>query len=307
MPVLGEDASGGKGAEIPRPEAAAGGSAAPARRGAGVLPLCGNPACASGWLRLWRARQAPVFEGGWLCGAACTGAVVRAALAREMDGREEPPAAHRHRIPLGLVLVSQGAISPEQLKAALSRQKACGGRLGGWLRREHGVEERVVTKGLAAQWGCPVLSLGSHAPGKMAALVPRLLLDVFGVLPLRQAGGRLLYLGFADGIDRCVGFAIERMTGLRVEAGLVDGGDFARAHARLLEESFPPSRLIEAGSREALAASLARIVEGAKPAESRLVRIRDYYWLRMWRRRARLEARLDSVEDVLGSLAGPGC
>jgi len=232
---------------------------------------------------------------------------VLAAVAREMDGRQEEPAPHRHRIPLGLMLVSQGAISPEQLKAALCRQKASGGRLGMWLRREHGVEERVVTRALAAQWGCPVLLLGNHSPAKMASLVPRLFLDIFGVLPLRQAGARLLYVGYADGIDRCVDFAIERMTGLRVVAGLVDGAEFARAHGRLLEEAFPPARLIEAASRDALAASFTRILEASKPAESRLVRIRDYYWLRMWRQRPGTDARLDAVEDVLGSLAGPGC
>ena len=176
-----------------------------------------------------------------------------------------------------------------------------------WLRREHGIEERVVTRGLAAQWGCPVLMLDNHAPGRMASFVPRLLLDVFGVLPLRQAGGRLLYLGYADGIDRCLNFAIERMTGLQVEAGLVDGTEFGRAHARALEEAFPPARLIEASSGDALAASLARILEVSKPVEARLVRVHDYYWMRMWRRRTALEDRLDAVEDVLGSLAGPAC
>jgi hypothetical protein len=299
--------SDGKEAQTERPQAGAGGAAAPRRLGAGVLPLCVNPACSSGWLRLWRAGQTPVFEGGWLCGAACTLAVVRAAVTRERNGREEEFVMHRHRIPLGLVLVSQGAITPEQLKAALARQKVSGGRLGMWLRREHGIEERAITRGLAAQWGCPVLVLDNHAPGKMASLAPRLLLDAFGVLPLRQAGARLLYLGYADRIDRCVNFAIERMTGLKVEAGLVDGTEFGRAHARMLDETFPPVRLIEAGSQDGLAASFTRILEAWKPAESRLVRIRDYYWLRMWRRRAGAETRLDAVEDVLGSLVGPGC
>ena len=307
MPVLREDPPEGGGAERLRQEAAAGGSTAPKPTASRILPLCVNPGCASSWLRLWRARQTPVFEGGWLCGAECTRAVVRAAVAREMDGRQEAVVMHRHRIPLGLVLISQGAITAEQLKAALSRQKVSGGRLGMWLRREHGIEERVVTRGLAAQWGCPVLLLDNHAPGKMASLVPRLLLDVFGVLPLRQAGGRLLYLGYADGIDRCVNFAIERMTGLRVEAGLVDGAEFGRAHARMLREAFPPARLIEAASADALAAVFTRILEASKPSESRLVRIRDYYWLRMWRRRAGMETRLDLVEDVLGSLVGPEC
>jgi hypothetical protein len=287
-------------------------SAGRKRAGAGFFPVCANSGCSSGWLRLWRARQTPVFEGGWLCGPQCTRTLVRAAVAREMQGHQEPIAAHRHRVPLGLVLVSQGAITPGQLKAALARQKVSGGRLGMWLRRDHGVEERVITRALGAQWGCPVLSLDNHSPERVAALAPRLFLDAFGVLPLRRAGALLLYLGYEDRIDRCVNFAIERMTGLRVEAGLVDGGEFARAHACMLGAAFPPARLIEAGNADAMAATFTRILEETKPAESRLVRMHDYYWLRMWKRRegaadpaaARIGWRLDAVEDVLGSLAG---
>jgi hypothetical protein len=228
-----------------------------------------------------------------------------------MKGRDEPAAAHRHRVPLGLVLVSQGAITPAQLKAALARQKLSGGRLGAWLRREHGIEERVVTRALGAQWGCPVLSLDGHSPQRVAPLVPRLFLDAFGVLPLRLAGDLLLYIGFEDRVDRCVNLAIERMTGLRVEAGLIDGDEFGPAHARMLGAEFPPARLLEAASGDALAAGFTRIIEEAKPIEARLVRMHDYYWLRMWKRSDlapagrpgwRAAPRLDSVEDVLGSL-----
>jgi hypothetical protein len=236
--------------------------------------------------------------------------MVRAAVVREMKGQQEPVAAHRHRVPLGLVLVSQGAITAEQLKAVLARQRASGGRLGYWLRREHGIEERSIAKALGAQWGCPVLSLDGHAPEKMASLVPRLFLDAFGALPIRQVGKALLYLGYSDRIDRCVNFAIERMTGLRVEAGLVDDGEFVRAHAAMLGQAFPPARLLEAASGDALAATFTRILEEAKPVESRLVRMRDYYWLRLWRRRDDSPAavgsrsRLQDVEDILGSLGG---
>ena len=38
----------------------------------GLFTSCANPACASGWLKFWRSRSAPVFEGGWSCSPACT-------------------------------------------------------------------------------------------------------------------------------------------------------------------------------------------------------------------------------------------
>ncbi len=272
-------------------------------RRAGLLPVCANPGCTSGWLRLWRARQVPVFEGGWLCGPKCARTQLRAAIVRELKGYSERTMIHRHRVPLGLVMVSQGAITREQLRAALARQKLSGGRLGMWLQREHGIEERVITRALGAQWGCPVLNLDGHSPERIAALVPRLFLDAFSFLPLRRAGGVLLYIGFEDRIDRCVNFAVERMTGLRVEAGVVDGRAYTAAHRQLLAASFPPARLVEAAGVDALVATFSRILEEGRPVEARLVRMHDYLWLRLWKRldgTATLHP--ESVEDVLGSL-----
>jgi hypothetical protein len=267
------------------------------------LPVCANPRCSSGWLRLWRARRVPVFEGGWLCGPVCTRAVLRTAVTRERKGGDGGDAVvHRHRVPLGLVLLAQGAVTREQLRSALVRQRRSGGRVGAWLEREHGIAERVVTRALGAQWGCPVLTLDNHSPERSAAFAPRLLLDAFGFLPLRRAGAELLYVAFEDRIDRCVSFAVERMTGLRVEAGLLGSRDFDAAHRRLLGAVFPPARLIEAAGVDALVGALAGAVEDARPAEARLVRMHEYYWLRMWRAAPGSTAG-DAVEDVLCSLA----
>jgi hypothetical protein len=259
--------------------------APPGVRPAGLLAVCANPACQSGWLRWWRGRQTPVFEGGWACGERCLRALLRAAVLRELEGLEPPPAAHRHRVPLGLLLLAQGAITREQLRAALERQRRLGGRIGRWLVREQGIDEREITRALGTQWGAPVLAAGSHSPEKVAGVAPRLFVDAFGFLPLRVAGGAVLYIGFEDRIDRCVCLALERMTGLRVEAGLVDGRAFDAAHRRMLGTGFPPARMVEASAVDALVAALARIVEEARPVEARLVRMRDYLWLRLWKRR----------------------
>jgi hypothetical protein len=74
------------------------------------------------------------------------------------------------------------------------------------------------------------------------------------------------------------------MTGLRVESGLVQGSLFRPAHERMLNAVFPPVELLEASSEPALVRALGRAVERAKPVDSRLVRVHDCLWLRMWRR-----------------------
>jgi hypothetical protein len=256
-----------------------------ARPRVGLFETCANPGCGSGWLHLWRSRLAPVFEGGWNCSAACTAARVAAAVRRELEGRGLQQENHRHRVPLGLVMLEQGWITAGQLRQALDAQRlAGGGRLGQWLVRKHGVSEALVTRALGVQWSCPVLPLEFHDAEALTVLLPRLFVDAFGALPLRVAAGKLLYLGFEDRLDPVVALSVERMSGLRVESGLVQESLFAPAHTRMLNAKFPPVELIEASSEPAAASALARSVERARPVESRLARVHDCLWLRMWRR-----------------------
>ena len=65
---------------------------------------------------------------------------------------------HRHRVPLGLVLLAQGWITHPQLQTALEAQRASGqGRIGDWLTQSCGLPEERITRGLGVQWSCPVL------------------------------------------------------------------------------------------------------------------------------------------------------
>jgi hypothetical protein len=249
----------------------------------GFFESCANPGCDSGWLHPWRNRHAPVFEGGWTCSAACTAARVASAIGRETDGRGAAEESHRHRVPLGLVMLEQGWITAGQLRQALDAQKASGsGRLGSWLVRQQGVSEQLVTRALGLQWSCPVLPLDYHDAEALAVLMPRLFVDAFGALPLRVAAGKLLYLGFEDQLDPVVALAIERMSGLRVESGLVAESQFRVGHARMLRAEFSPVELIEAATVPAAAHALAKSIERTRPVASRLVRVHDCLWLRMW-------------------------
>jgi len=269
-----------------------------------LFETCANPGCGSGWMHLWRSRSAPVFEGGWNCSAACTAARLQVAVRREMEGRGSALENHRHRIPLGLVMLEQGWITAGQLRNALDAQKAAGaGRLGLWLVRQQGVSEQLVTRALGIQWSCPVLPLEFHDAEAYTSLIPRLFVDAFGALPLRVAAGKLLYLGFEDRLDPVMALAVERMTGLRVESGLVQGTLFRKAHTRMLNASFPPVELIEAVSEPAAVQALSKSIEKAHSVESRLVRVHDCLWLRMWRRpqSGPLPDR-DSIQDLICSI-----
>jgi hypothetical protein len=272
----------------------------------GLLARCTNPWCRSGWLQLWRSRSTPVFEGGWTCSHACTEVRMELAVRRALDGRawtSEPP---RPRIPLGLLMLEQGWITSEDLRQALAAQRAAGsGSLGAWLVRRNAVAEQTVTRALALQWSCPVLAAEPAEAASLAAVLPRLFVDAFGALPLRLAGGLVIYLGFEQRPDPVLALALEQMNGLQVESGIVSGSHFRPAQARMLEAEFPHVELIEAASAEAAARALARAVERVQPAASRLVRVHGCLWLRLWRRApAPAVPEVRSVEDVICTIGG---
>ena len=270
----------------------------------GMFAACANPRCKSGWLHLWRSHSAPVFENGWNCSPTCTEERLKAAVRRELEGRAIGSAAYRHRMPLGLLMLEQGWITSNQLRSALEAQKSAGeGRLGHFLVREQGISEDCVTRALSLQWSCPVLALRGYDPEGLAGLMPRFFIDAFEALPLRVGAGRVLYLGYEQRLDAVLSLALERMSGLRVESGLVRGSEFCVAHKRMLNSIFPRLQVIEAVSEPVLVRALARAVESARPLEARLVRVHDFLWLRMWKKiPAGPVPDVASVEDVVGSI-----
>jgi len=190
--------------------------------------------------------------------------MIQAAIAREgAPGRTKVDAApHRHRVPLGLILLAQGWITHPQLQHALEAQRAQhGGKIGDLLVAECGLEEERVTRGLSVQWNCPVLTTDGFSPQSMAMMLPRFFIKDYGMLPLRVAGNRILYLGFRDRLDASLTFATERMSGLRIESGVVAEAEFEAARRRLLECEFPETYGKAVSDGDALAERIAAILE----------------------------------------------
>jgi hypothetical protein len=147
---------------------------------------------------------------------------------------------------------------------------------------ECGLDAAQIVRGLSMQWGCPVLTTEGFSPEAMALVMPKVLVEKFGVLPIRVAGSRIMYLGFTDRLDASAAFAVEQMTELKVESGVVEGGQFEAARNRLLACDGVETKLEAAENKDAMAARITAILEQKQPIASRLVRLHQYYWLRMW-------------------------
>lgn len=255
------------------------------------------------------------FEGQWACSADCMRVLISEAVEREIgDGAPLEPQKHKHRIPLGLLMLSQGWITQEQLRRALDAQRQAGGkgRIGKWLIQQCNLSEEQVTRALSMQWGCPVLSFSGHAPETMSTLIPRLLLDTYGMVPLRNGSSRVAYLAFEDRVDSTVALAVERMNGIRIEPGVVTASQFFRVQERLMRAPFPEAQVMEAQSSAMVAEEIATVIERMHPRQAKLVRMHRYFWLRVWHQPAlsasvahppssslSLAPRIHQVEDIL--------
>ncbi len=271
----------------------------------GLLPVCGNERCRTSWLKLWRRRLTPRFEGAWACSAPCLEEMVRAAMSREAASQVEERAAgdvHRHRVPLGLMLFSQGVITQDQLRAALEAQKQAAAseqpprRIGRWLIQQRSLNEMQLARALSAQWNCPLYSAERLDVKQAAQLLPRLLVESCGVVPLRRTSSGRLLAAYEERLDHCVNLALERMHGAPVEAGVMPSTEFRMARAELIGAKFPKLRLIEVANRNVLVRAMVKRMEEFQPLDAALVRVHEYHWLRMWRT---LEHDPESAEDLL--------
>jgi hypothetical protein len=199
-----------------------------------MVRTCRNPACRERrilWPEWFRSDDGICLQGEWYCGTRCFEGAAQSVYDRLLPS---PQVARRkaHRLPIGLLLLSRGAISHEQLKAALEMQREKGsGRIGKILQDIQAASEKDVTDGLAAQWGCPVYPLSQARDFlKCSSLLPLSLLEAGRMLPVHYLRSQqTLYIGFVEGIDHSALYAIEQMLRMRTVPCIVSESELLAA------------------------------------------------------------------------------
>jgi type IV pilus assembly protein PilB len=137
-------------------------------------------------------------------------------------GRQLPPVKPRPKV-LGQLLVETGAITPEQLEEALSKQLGTGRRIGSLLVDEGWADEEAVARCLSLQLSLPYQPPPLHPEAAALELVRPELARRGKVLPLK-ATGRTLRLAMADPLDLDVLDDVQFQSGRRVEAVVASPG-----------------------------------------------------------------------------------
>ncbi len=198
----------------------------------GTLPVCANPLCPRPqtlWQRWWARNEGITMEQSWYCSPAC----FDLALSRRIEALVDAPtghASHPNRMPLGLVLLSQGLIDQTQLRGALDSQREAGtGKIGEWLVRMGAVSETDVIAAVAVQQGCPVFTPGDTVSLPTAIYVPASMARHYRALPVfYNAARRQLYVGFIDTVDHGFLHSLEQLLKCQTRPCIVPPTAFER-------------------------------------------------------------------------------
>jgi hypothetical protein len=242
---------------------------------------CEHPAC--GRLKPGHAaREWRRLEGQWMCSSACWSSMLRQRIEREISAwKVGRSATHSHRVPLGLLLLSMGWITEGQLQAALEAQrKAKQGRIGDWLRRETTLTEREITRALAMQWNCPIFDLAEYRPQPVE--IPGELMGSYRFLPLPARGRNVLFLAFESGVDAIASYAVQHVTGMRVEAGLTAEEAFRDVWTRSLGLESGAAATVPVETSDELYDAAASVLRASNVSDARLARLHRHLWLRVF-------------------------
>ncbi len=251
-----------------------------------AVPPCGESDCSS-TRRLWRRfrwRHGTIrLHGSLYCAPSCFESAALQHFAR-LCATAVPGFPARHRVPLGLLMISRGQLTNQQLRSALEAQRGSGRhRLGEWLEKLGFATEQQVTAALAQQWACPVLTARASCDPHCTRLLPYHLLENSKMLPVQFVPStRMFHLAFCDGIDYSALYAIEQMLDCRTQACLATQSAVAQA-LELIGHDRQPGELLFEGWRDA--AEMARITCGyvlKLGAEAvRLVSCGNIIWARL--------------------------
>jgi Type II secretion system (T2SS), protein E, N-terminal domain len=188
-----------------------------------------------------------------------------------------------HRIPLGLLMLSRGQLTKEQLREAIDAQTASGqDRLGDWLEKLGFATEQQVTAALGMQWSCPVLASRTQPVSTCAHMLPYRLLEHFRMLPVQfVAATRTLLVAFCDGIDHTALYSVEQMLNCRTQACVISHVALEQELERLGREPRPNDRLFDSCEPSEMARITCSYAHKLSAIEVRIAACGEYIWVRL--------------------------
>lgn len=256
-------------------------------------PMCANSSCAAPTLlhAITRRNRGMSVDGNWYCGPACFEQAIRGKFGELMTSQGKPVKARSSRIPLGLLLLQRGVLTAEQLRVALEQRRLTELNFGDVVQQLGFATAEQVTAAVAAQWACPVFSLGDRQL-EIGVRIPRHLLELYGMLPVHYGEAeRRLLIAFVSGVQHQVLYTIAHMTGCTVAPCFITAREYQwHLHSPstpfLRDDELVFEKIVEPTEMAQITRSY--VVQLAAE-QIRLGKCRDYLWTRIWGRNREMD------------------
>jgi hypothetical protein len=255
-----------------------------------MYAACGLPTCSNTLLmRSVQSRVGISVGHVWYCSADCFAAAARKQFSA-LSGGSIIEMPHHPRLSIGLVMLSKGYVTDDQLRFAMAQSQLHSEELEAALVRLGLASERQLTAARAAQWGYPVL--GQDRVGQsVEANIPATLLHTCSAVPLHYSRAAKRYLmGFVYRVDHSLLNSLEQVTGARVEPCFITPTEFAEQMDRLTAVPNCEELVFENTSTPAqMANTVAGFAVEVAAREARFAQCRDYVWARLSGKRRRID------------------
>jgi len=246
-------------------------------------PQCANPDCtAKSFVQTVSKRLTRIRLGEeWFCSPDCfeSGARKKIVELRATQKQEKSPNA---RMPLGLLLVSRGILTHDQLKTALDQHRATGVNVGDIVQELGFATQQHVTAAVAAQWACSVFSLRDRAlPAEIG--IPQCLLEDYEMLPVHYSPiGKRLMVGFVTRVQHHMLYTIEQMTSCNATPCFIAATEYRKHMQSLaLRENKNELRFDRNNSVSEIAELIRNYVCQSGCEEARFGMCRNHLWVRI--------------------------
>ena len=186
------------------------------------------------------------------------------------------------RLSLGLLMISRGYMTAEQLRVASEQSRWRGEDLEITLIQLGMVTEKQLAAARSAQWGYPVLAQ-EHIGRIVQSDIPPSILQSCAAVPLHYSpAAKRVLIGFVYRIEHSLLKSVEQMTGCRVEPCFITASDLAEQSERLTQ--VPGYREViveEPGSPEKMAHALGRAAVEISAEKAEFTLCADNIWARL--------------------------
>lgn len=246
------------------------------------MPRCSDPDCGR-----WRpGRSVPGLgagfrlNGSWYCSRECLDSAARLTLAA--TGGTPHAAAPLPPCRLGVLLRHQGAVTSEQLSAALEEQRWSGMKLGAQLRALGMASGEAVLRALAVQNGVSYLSSLDLSRVRGVCPLPAATVRALGLVPFDFDGyERRVSVAITAPLSRTAVRALVSLTQWKVEPYLVDDPVWSVALASYRPADATGAKATAVSGVGALTDQMAALGVDGQPVTMRHARYNARTWVRL--------------------------